>query len=410
VETTTEDGHKTEQTGRPARGRSAGRHRLPALVVLIVVAAFAGGYALATSLAARGGGLSTPQGAALAYRQVLSDLQQHYYRPVDVGQLAQTGINGLLKTLNDPYMEYFTPAEARAFAQMLAGTYSGVGMVLQQKGSLLQVTSVLPGSPAAQARVRAGDTIVKVDGVLTTGRSLDANIAHLQGKAGTTVHLELRRPGTAGLIKLTLTRRELSFPLTSSRLILDQGVKVGYVRLSEFASGAGAAVQQDVSSLQKRGAQWIVFDLRDNGGGLVDEALKVASEFLPKGAVIVSTQGLHSAKDVSRAAGPSPTALPMVVLVNGNTASSSEIVAGALKDNRRATLIGSRTFGKGVVQEVMPLAGGASLRITVAAYRTPSGADINHKGIAPTIAMPAGPATGKDTVLTRALQFIASGH
>jgi carboxyl-terminal processing protease len=374
------------------------------------VAAFAGGYVLATALEARGGGLSTPQGAALAYRQVLGDLQQHYYKPVNVGRLAQAGINGLLKTLNDPYTEYFTPGEARAFAQMLAGTFSGVGIVLQQKGSLLQVTSVLPGSPAGQAHIRPGDAIVKVDGVPTAGRSLDVSIAHLQGKAGTTVHLELQRPGAPGLITLTLTRRELSFPLTSSRLILDHGVKVGYVSLSEFASGAGAAVRQDVNGLRKRGAQWIIFDLRDNGGGLVDEAAKVASEFLPKGAVIVSTQGLHSAKDISRAGGPGPTTLPMVVLVNGNTASSSEIVAGALKDNKRATLIGSRTFGKGVVQEVMPLAGGASLRITVAAYRTPSGADINHKGIAPTITASSGPAGGKDTVLARALQFIATGH
>jgi carboxyl-terminal processing protease len=209
---------------------------------------------------------------------------------------------------------------------------------------------------------------------------------------------------------LTLTRRELSFPLTSSRLISDHGIKVGYVSLSEFASGAGAAVRQDVVRLQKRGARWIILDLRDNGGGLVDEAIKVASEFLPTDAVIVSTQGLHSAKDVSRAGGPSPTALPLVVLVNGNTASSSEIVAGALKDDHRATLIGSRTFGKGVVQEVMPLAGGASLRITVAAYRTPSGADINHKGIVPAIVVPASAAGGKDTVLARALRFITSGH
>ena len=341
---------------------------------------------------------------------MLSDLQQHYYKSVNVGRLAQTGITGLLKTLNDPYTEYFTPAEGRAFAQMLSGTFSGVGIVLQQKGSLLRVTSVLPGSPAGQAHVRPGDTIVKVDGVPTSGRSLDVNIAHLQGKAGTTVHLELQRAGTPGVITLTLTRRELSFPLTSSRLVADHGVKVGYVSLSEFASGAGAAVRQDVSGLQKRGAKWIVFDLRDNGGGLVDEAVKVASEFLPKGAVIVSTQGLHSAKEVSRAGGPSPTMLPMVVLVNGNTASSSEIVAGALKDDGRATLIGSRTFGKGVVQEVMPLGGGASLRITVAAYRTPSGADINHKGIVPAIAVPAAPAGGKDMVLARALRFIASGH
>ena len=340
---------------------------------------------------------------------MLSDLQQHYYRSVSVGRLAQTGIDGLLKTLKDPYTEYFTAAEARAFDQMLAGTYSGVGIVLQQKDALLQVIRVLPDSPAGQAHVRPGDVIVNVDGVPTAGRSLDVNSAHLQGRVGTVVHLDLRRRGTPGLISLKLTRRELSFPLTSSRLILDHGTKVGYVDLSEFASGAGAAVRQAVNGLQQRGAQWIVFDLRDNGGGLVDEAVKVASEFLAKGAVIVSTQGLHSAKEVLRAGGPGPTRLPLVVLVNGNTASSSEIVAGALKDDHRATLIGARTFGKGVVQQVLPLAGGASLRITVAAYRTPSGADINHKGIAPSIVVAANSTGGKDPALARALRFIASG-
>ncbi len=163
---------------------------------------------------------------------------------------------------------------------------------------------MLAGSPADKAHVRPGDVIVSVNGTPTADRSLDLNVSHLQGPAGSVVHLQLRRSGTPGLISLTLTRRELAFPLTSSRLILDHGIKVGYVELSEFASGAGAAVRQAVNGLQKRGAQWIVFDLRDNGGGLVDEAVKVASEFLSKGSVIVSTQGLHSPKEVLRAGGP----------------------------------------------------------------------------------------------------------
>lgn len=383
--------------------------RLALLLVLIVAAAFGGGYELSSALHGRGD-LATPQGASVVYRQVLTDLEQHYYKRVSVGRLAQAGIADLLKTLKDPYTEYFTPAEARAFNQMLSGTYSGVGIVLQQKGTQLQVVRVLPGSPAGQAHVRPGDVIVSVNGVATAGRSLDVNISHMQGLAGTVVHLQLRRAGRPGLITLALTRRELSFPLTSSRLIADHGKKVGYVSLSEFASGAGAAVRQAVTGLQKRGARWLIFDLRDNGGGLVNEAVNVASEFLKKGAVIASTQGLHSPREVLRATGQNPTDLPMVLLVNGNTASSSEIVSGALKDNHRATLIGTHTFGKGVVQQVLPLAGGASLRITVAAYRTPSGADINHRGIAPSIVVGAAPAGGKDPALARALQFISSGH
>ena len=274
--------------GRRVSGAAGRRFSLPILIVL-VAAAFAGGYGLATTLANRGGGLvDTPRGG----RRIRPGAQRPAAALLQTGQRRaawrKRASTVCSKTLNDPYTEYFTPAEAHAFAQMLAGTYSGVGIVLQQKGSRLQVTRVLPGSPAGQANVRPGDVIVKVDGVATAGRSLDVNIAHLQGQAGTTVRLELRRTGTPKPITLTsATRRELSFPLTSSRLIADHGVKVGYVSLSEFASGAGAAVRQDVTGLQKRGARWIILDLRDNGGGLVDEAIKVASEFLSKDSVIV---------------------------------------------------------------------------------------------------------------------------
>ena len=211
-------------------------------------------------------------------------------------------------------------------------------------------------------------------------------------------------------MSLTLTRRAISLPLTTSRLLNDHGAKVGYVSLSSFSSGAGARVHDAIAALQKRGAQSIVFDLRDNGGGLVSEAQSVASDFLPAGKVVVTTQGAHSAKDVIKTTGGTPTTLPLVVLVNGNTASASEIVTGALQDYGRGTVIGSKTFGKGVVQTVLPLSGGAELKITVASYRTPLGRDINHKGIEPSIVVSGQPTAGKDPALARALRFIATGH
>ena len=168
-------------------------------------------------------------------------------------------------------------------------------------------------------------------------------------------------------------------------------------------------MQKAVKGLMGRGAQWLIFDLRDNGGGLVDEGVKVASDFLPSGSVVVSEQGLHSPKQVLHAGGGSPTRLPLVVLVNGNTASASEIVAGALQDEHRATLIGTRTYGKGVVQNLLPLPWSGMLKLTVASYLTPAGRDINRKGIVPTILVAAGAAAGKDVTLQRALQFIATG-
>jgi carboxyl-terminal processing protease len=379
------------------------------LTVLLVILAFVAGFGSATLLA-RGGSTAGVRGQADLYRQVLQDLQRDYYRPVNVAQLGQSGIAGLLASLHDPYTVYFTPQQATAFRNELNGTYTGIGTAVDTDSGRLTVTQVFLGSPAAQAGVRPGETIVTVNGVPTAGKSIDASVARIVGPAGTQVHLQLRQTGAPALIDLTLTRRRISPPLTSSRVIDDHGTKVGYVSLSSFAKGAGEQVGRAVADLQKRGAQWLVFDLRNDGGGLVDEAVKVAGDFLPAGKVVVTTQGLHAPKDVLKTSGDSPTGLPLVVLVNGYSASASEIVTGALQDDRRATVIGTRTFGKGVVQTVLPLSGGASLKITIAAYLTPLGRNINHKGIEPSIVVAQNPHSSADQVLQRALRFIATGH
>jgi carboxyl-terminal processing protease len=379
------------------------------LVVVLVAAAFAAGFALATLLA-RGGPIASARGQADLYRRVLQDLQHDYYRPVSVARLSQSGIAGLLASLHDPYTEYFTASQAKAFRAELSGTYTGIGTAVDTRSGRLIVTQVFPGSPAALANVRPGEAIVTIDGRPTAGRSVSANVARIIGPAGTQVHLQLRRTGVAGLIDLTLTRRKISPPLTSSRLTAEHGVKVGYLSLDAFAQGAGEQVGRAIAALQKRGAQRLVFDLRDNGGGLVDEAVKVAGDFLPAGRVVVTTQGLHAPKRALKTTSGSPTGLPLVVLVNGNTASASEIVAGALQDYRRATLIGTRTFGKGVVQTVLPLPGGASLKITIAAYLTPLGRNIDHKGIAPSIVVVQKPGSSADQALQSALRFSVTGR
>ncbi len=374
-----------------------------------VVLAFAAGFELATVLA-RAGSTASARGQVALYRQVVRDLQRDYYRPVDVAKLGQAGVTGLLAALHDPYTVYFTPQEAKAFDAQLAGTYTGIGTGVDTKDGRLTVTQVFAGSPAAQAGIRSGEVIVTVNGVPTAGKSVSANVARIVGSAGTKVRLQLRRAGSAGLIDLTLTRRKITTPLTSSRMLNDHGTKVGYVSLSVFADGAGRQVGRAFADLRKRGAQRLILDLRDNGGGLVDEATRVAGDFLPAGKVVVTTRGLHTPREVLKAIGGKPTHLPLVVLVNGNTASASEIVTGALQDYRRATIIGTKTFGKGVVQTVLPLAGGASLKITIASYLTPLGRNLNHKGIVPTITVAQSPKSTVDQALRRALRFIATGH
>jgi carboxyl-terminal processing protease len=384
------------------------RRGLPVLIAIFAVA-FAAGFGIATLLG-RSDSSAGVRGQSRLYTQILSDLQRDYYKPVDVARLGRVGIGALLKSLNDPYTVYFTPQEARQFSQELQGSYSGIGTVLDRKGNHLTVIRVFPGSPAAQAGVRPGDEIVAIGGKPTAGQALDAIVAQVQGPAGSRVHLQLRRAGSPRSIDVTLTRRQISVPLTSTKLVTDHGIKVGYVDLSAFASGAGRDLSRAIAGLQQRGARWLILDLRNNGGGLVDEAVKVASDFLPGGRAVVSTQGAHSPRDVLDTSGGAPTRLPTVVLVNRNTASAAEIVTGALQDYRRATIIGTRTFGKGVVQEVLPLSSGAALKITVASYRTPRGRDINHKGIEPTIRVSQNAGSTRDQVLQRALRFIATGH
>ena len=379
------------------------------IAVALLTIVFLAGFALAKVLD-RAAPAGSAQGQAERYSQVLTDLQRSYYKPIDVAKLGQKGISALLASLHDPYTVYFSPQQARQFSQELNGSYTGIGVVVDVKAGRLTVTRVFPGSPAAQGGIVPGEVIVSVNGTATAGRPASEDVSRITGPAGTTVRLLLQRTAKPHRVTLTLTRRPISLPLTTSRLVNDHGAKVGYVSLSSFAQGAGTKVHDAIVALQKQGAQWIVFDLRDNGGGLVSEAAAVASDFLPAGTVVVTTQGAHSPKDVLKTSAGSPTSLPLVVLVNGNTASASEIVTGALQDYQRSTVIGSRTFGKGVVQTVLPLSGGAELKITIASYRTPHGRDINHKGIEPSIVV-AGQATKSgDPVLARALRFIATGH
>ena len=379
------------------------------IAVAILVLVFLAGFGAAKVLDRRAS-TATAQGQADRYRQVITDLERDYYKPLDVTKLGQKGITALLASLHDPYTVYFTPQEAKQFQQELSGSYTGVGVAVDVKSGRLTVTRVFPGSPAASAGITPGEVIVSVDGKPTAGQTASADVARLTGPAGTTVRLQLRQTARPRRVSLTLTRRAISLPLTTSRLLNDHGAKVGYVSLSSFSTGAGARMRDAIAALQKRGAQSIIFDLRDNGGGLVSEAQSVASDFLPAGKVVVTTQGAHSAKDVIKTSGGTPTGLPLVVLVNGNTASASEIVTGALQDYGRGTVIGSKTFGKGVVQTVLPLSGGAELKITIASYRTPLGRDINHRGIEPSIVVSGQPKAGEDPALARALDFIATGH
>jgi carboxyl-terminal processing protease len=384
-----------------------------ALIVLLLPVGFLAGYFVANRPAAdntiqlSSGQKTAAQNAAQLQQKIIEYLQGRYYRAVDVKKLEESGVTGMLKSLNDPWTEYLSPSLVRWFEQDLKGTYSGIGATMEMQGTKMLVKSVFAGSPAQTAGLTAGDQIISVNGRPTSGLSLVANIAHIKGRAGTKVTLVVQPARGGALRTLTLTRKEIAVPLTVHRMLHAGPVPVGYVALSQFADGVGAQVQAAVSDLTAKGAKWIVFDLRDNGGGLLSEAVGVTGDFLKSG-VVVSTQGLHSAKQVLDVTGNHATGLPVIVLVNGNTASASEIVSGALQDHKRAILIGTRTFGKGLVQNILALPGGAALKITTAIYLTPDGRNINKLGIKPDRVASDNAKTKADEVVRAALKYIAA--
>jgi carboxyl-terminal processing protease len=374
------------------------------LVVLAVVAAFVAGYTLRG--ASSSGGTT---GASSLDALVIAELKAHYYKPVDAAGLDRAGVVATLKSLHDPYTVYMTARQSRALAQSLSGSYSGIGAAFVKRGKELVVTRVFAGSPAKAAGIAPGDWIVSIDGVAVGGESAGAAAARVRGVEGSTVTLGVRTGGKDGAHSVTLTRRKIAAPETESKLLHRDGKTIGYIYLPAFATGAGAAVRRDVTRLRAGGAQAFVLDLRYDLGGWISEAASVSSDFL-SGGVVVSIRGLHEATHTYRATGDPATSLPLVVLVNHYSASASEITTGALQDHHRATIVGTRTYGKGVAQANFSLPGGAVLHMTIAGYLTPNGRDINHKGITPNVIAVDDPKTPRDEALDRALRFLVGGR
>jgi carboxyl-terminal processing protease len=383
------------------------------IVVLLVSLGFLGGYFAGWYLHGENTMRLTPtqqtsaREAGQLQQKIIEELQGRYYKPVNVDSLSTAGVTGLLKSLDDPYTVYLSPKEVQAFAEKEKGSYSGIGAALQKTKDGLVITSVFAGSPAKAAGLAPGDIIKAVDGQSTTDVAIETSISRIKGLEGSTVTLTVQ-PKDKKLPprEVKVVRRTILIPETNKRIINDKGTKVGYLQLYEFGGLSGRDVRQDVEALAKKGAQWFILDLRYNGGGLLTQAVDVTNVF--QTGLVTSTAGLHSPKEELTATGPVATQKPMVVLVNGYSASASEIVTGALKDHRRATIIGTRTFGKGLVQSIVDLGNGAALKLTTAVYLTPNGTNINKKGITPDVIAPDRPKTKVDDALQRALQYIAA--
>jgi carboxyl-terminal processing protease len=355
--------------------------------------------------------------------EILDKLERRFYREVDPGALEESAVRGLLSGLEDPYTDYFDPEEYARFKERTEGTYSGVGMVVEARGTFVTVVTTFKDTPAEQGGLRTGDVVIEVDGESVEGLSLEQVVAKIKGPEGTEVMLGIYRPpaGAWGeaergavselppggeVLELTFVRREIDVPVVEKELLEVDGVVVSHLVLFTFTENSSRKLRAAVhEAVEVDRAKAIVLDLRDNGGGLVDEAVGVASIFIPSG-VIVSTEGLHSPRQVLEATGDAFADIPLYVLVNQFSASASEIVAGALKDYGRGLLIGETTFGKGLVQTIEALGAGGALKVTTAVYLTPNGTDINGLGVTPDIVAVDDLETEPDEALEKALELI----
>jgi carboxyl-terminal processing protease len=311
--------------------------------------------------------------------QVLSLIERDYYRPVNRSQLVNKGLAGMVASLDDPYSRYYDPSAYQGFLSQSNPHLSGIGVdvIGEQRG--LRVEDVFPGSPAAKAGLSRGDLIVAVGGTSLASRPATYGSRLIKGKAGTQVTLTVLS-GTRRHV-VTLQRQDLVVPVASGRIITYHGIKLGALSLASFTDGSGAELKAQVQKVLHQGARGLVLDLRDDPGGLLNEAVNVASIFIPDG-TIVSTDGRAQPRQVYVAKGGAiSTSIPMVVLVDRGTASAAEIVTGALHDRGRAKVIGTHTYGKGVFQEIEPLPNGGALDFTVGEYFTPSGHNLGGGGV-----------------------------
>ena len=333
-------------------------------------------------------GAELPWQDARTFAEVLERVKRDYVNPVDDHQLLQAAIRGMVSSL-DPYSAFLDVDEYDEIKISSSGEYSGVGIEVSMEDEQVVVVTPLEGSPAAEAGIRTGDVIATIDGVPVNTTALTDTIGRMRGKEGTTVKIGILRQGNAEPLLFTLKRSRVELHSVKSQL-LEPGY--GYVRIAEFSETTGDDVEKALADLRKRNAKplkGLVLDMRNNPGGVLESAVAVADAFLDKG-VIVTAKGRtpESKFEMDATPGDDLSGAPIVVLVNGGSASAAEIVAGALKDHHRAVLMGRTTFGKGTVQTVVPLSDNRAIKLTTSLYYTPSGVSINHKGIAPDIELP----------------------
>jgi carboxyl-terminal processing protease len=320
--------------------------------------------------------------------ETLDVIEDSYFKQVDRSRLEDASIHGMVRELreryDDRFSHYFDPGELRRFKQSTSGRFSGVGLSVREVKRGLRVTTVFDDTPAKQAGIREGDVILAVDGRSIAGEPADVATGMIKGPSGTTVKLRVLTPSSGRARTLSIERAEVQVPAVQAKLRRAGGHKVAYVQLGGFSQGAHGELRSEIERLYREGAEGLVLDLRGNGGGLLNEAVLSSSVFIEDG-VIVSTSGRTQPDRDYRAAGQALEPRPAVVLINRDTASAAEILAAALAERGLATLVGTRSFGKGSFQEVIELENGGAIDLTVGEYLTSEGRSLAGKGIRPKV-------------------------
>lgn len=349
-------------------------------VLILVVGAFGAGVFFEREL---GGGAFSAGSASLedAVSEVAGIINRDSLQPSTEASMTAGAIRGILESLEDSHAIYFDSRHFEYFNQQNEGVFYGIGITISNDADDLVVRSVIKGTPAEAAGLKADDIIVEIDGETRPRWDTDEAVLRIRGEEGTTVALGIRRGDAEQLLEFTITRAKIDVPNVETELL--EG-SIGYIRLYSFSEPAVGDVREAIEDLTNQGARGLILDLRDNPGGLLSSSIDVCSLFIADG-VVVRVEDRNGTVEEHRASGATVTDAPLVVLINGNSASASEIVGGAIQDYGRGTLVGEQSFGKGSVQQIEELSFGGAIKLTIAHYVTPKSRVIDKVGLTPDI-------------------------
>jgi carboxyl-terminal processing protease len=379
-----------------------------ALIAVLLAGLWLGGHPGKLPTFVRKGFVDSSAGLTAEANELIED---NYYRSVGGTELGNSSLQGMIRGLrqrfHDRFSDYFSPEHLEQFNEQISGHFSGIGLSVKEVKRGLEVERAFAGSPAARAGIEAGDAIVSVDGSSLAGVNSAVATEKIKGPEGTDVVVGVLDAKSGKVRKVRLTRAQVSLPNVTSRVKTVKGRKLGYIRFLSFSEGAHAELREAVAKVEGEGAEGIVLDLRGNGGGLLEEAVLTASIFLPKDEVVVTTESRTQGDAEYKTVGENLPKLPLVVLIDRNTASAAEILTAALADDAGATVVGTRSYGKGVFQQEVDLSNGGALKLTIGEYFTPEHVNLAGKGIHPDVRASDDPRTKTDEAMQRAFGVLA---